>query len=1412
MVLFDPALRHAAEAPVTDLDALSILTVIPKWLPTMDGWDAYWAEFQSAGYNAVHLAPVSERGASDSPYSLRDQLRLAPDLFPPHVGPSDSEREAFAKQTLDRLQAQYGIYGFVDVVWNHTASDSPWLNQHPEAGYNLETAPHLESAYVVDRALIRFSEDHARYGVPGMIRSEQEVQYAVAQFEKQVLPTIKLWEFYALDVAAERARLLKALQASATPVDASQLDAARGAIASLNKAESIERFRTSCVKKEGWSRGCRQLVLDQAVIFCVLHHIASEDDITALLNDVNVAYYREYDDDVKTILVNTANRAKYLRVEPHGPLLGTLSASAPISDTYFTLLTDPAVPERQRMLANNGWIWDADPLINFASASSKAYVRREVIAWGDCVKLRYGNGPEDNPWLWQHQVAYTQKMASLFHGFRIDNCHTTPLHVGAHLLDAARRVNPNLYVFAELFTGNAERDQMFVQELGIHSLIREGMNAKSAEALADHVSKYSAENDVVLATDAHYMTRIAASLGGAVVTPTARNLHCIFMDCTHDNHMPAEEFTPGHSLPHAAVIGMTAAAVGSVLGYDQVFPKLLDLVNEKTRKYPLNAMAMGPARRVMNQVHARACRENYARVSVHARNGFVLIERHNLLTNASFLLVARTQYSRAGLAPAVLSAMDLPELNGHLEFMYAASLDTKQASATGPQTPPGSAPTGYFGVVPMAFAEYPDQCPDWISFSDGRLEITETFNKAGIVLFHITRPANDAIPDADSAAAPLAQAVAALGLEELNIALYRGDGEERDATGMETYDVPGAGRFEYAGMQGLYDAIRRIVKYNDDGHAPLVWNVRNGHWLLDWMHGRLTPYAERWPTIRPYMAWLKGETQRLQTTMSHNLCFMGLARLVMLVTHVLHRRVYALTEQAAAVARGGDYTTLVRACLLTAVQLSGASASAQLARPEFWAAMAGTIPAELTKASLAAGLPHFSGSFMRCWGRDIFIAIPGLFLVPGYYDRARTHLLAFAATVRHGQIPNLLDSGWNCRYNARDAAWWWLQCLQMYCERAPEGLALLGVAVPRRFPGDGGVRTDTGIEPAQAFTTRNTVAEIVYEILERHRRGVHFREYRAGPQLDSSMSHEGFELHIGTDPETGFVYGGSRHNCGTWMDKMGSSEKAGNRGIPATSRHGADVEIVGLSASTLRWITTKVIGHTPHWPWTDVVLPDGATVPLTAWYEQIKSHFEPHFFIPASGPDHTGREDLIRQRTIYKDVVMCKDDPEQEFCFRPNLFVSMYLAPELFDPQHAWQCLQLGRAQLAGPLGARTLTPLHPKYRGYYNNSDDGTDMSVAQGWNYHQGPEWVWVMGAFLRAYWRFGYERQTDSAIRAETQAYVRERLRAYAEFFATIPLYAGLPELTNRDGTFCSGSCPSQAWSTGLILEVLELVRAS
>jgi len=65
-------------------------------------------------------------------------------------------------------------------------------------------------------------------------------------------------------------------------------------------------------------------------------------------------------------------------------------------------------------------------------------------------------------------------MAWIFDGLRLSNCHGTPIPVAQALLDAAREVNPQLYVVAELSMSSSDRDNKYVNELGINSLIKGG--------------------------------------------------------------------------------------------------------------------------------------------------------------------------------------------------------------------------------------------------------------------------------------------------------------------------------------------------------------------------------------------------------------------------------------------------------------------------------------------------------------------------------------------------------------------------------------------------------------------------------------------------------------------------------------------------------------------------------------------------------------------------------------------------------------------------------------------------------------------------------------------------------------------------------------------------------------------------
>jgi len=92
----------------------------------------------------------------------------------------------------------------------------------------------------------------------------------------------------------------------------------------------------------------------------------------------------------------------------------------------------------------------------------------------------------------------------------------------------------------------------------------------------------------------------------------------LFYDCTHDNETPFQKRVAQDSLPTGALVAMCAASTGSVMGYDEIFPRLLDLVGESRLYAPeQDQPGIGNTKAVLNRLHTKMAVEGYTETHVH---------------------------------------------------------------------------------------------------------------------------------------------------------------------------------------------------------------------------------------------------------------------------------------------------------------------------------------------------------------------------------------------------------------------------------------------------------------------------------------------------------------------------------------------------------------------------------------------------------------------------------------------------------------------------------------------------------------------------------------------------------------------------------------------------------------------------
>ena len=321
-------------------------------------------------------------------------------------------------------------------------------------------------------------------------------------------------------------------------------------------------------------------------------------------------------------------------------------------------------------------------------------------------------------------------------------------------------------------------------------------------------------------------------------------------------------------------------------------------------------------------------------------------------------------------------------------------------------------------------------------------------------------------------------------------------------------------------------------------------------------------------------------------------------------------------------------------------------------------------------STILAGYPWFAD-----WGRDTFIALPGLLLCTGRHDEAGRVLRAFAESLRDGLVPNRFNDyeADAAEYNTVDASLWFVHA----------GLAYLDAA-----PTPGSSKVKTGVKrDGHAWLTRamRTVVDA----------------YAAGTTADS---HHGEPIAIRMD-EDGLITAGHGQSQLTWMD-------AAVGDTVFTPRPGKCVEINTLWHSAL-------VGLANHLEPTDPGSADR--------YRALAARVAAAFVATFTRPDQPGLIDHVTPEHAPDPAV------------RPNQIFAASLERSPLPDRLKPGVVDVVRDLLLTPGGLRTLPPDDPDYHPTYGGPQADRDGAYHRGtvWPWLIGPyaEAVLRAGNFSKA-----------------------------------------------------------------------------
>jgi len=196
-----------------------------------------------------------------------------------------------------------------------------------DLGYSPVNSPHLAPALELDTAILDFSATLQKRGLPIQINSAADVDTLMNALTKH-LKSLDFWQYYVLDVKAEREGVKAALSTNkVVPWDGPDVAGKTvvGLFEILRDSGKVTGYHGLAGRFSTKVDGSVAAGFVRAAFLDLGDVDALVDAWIKVVDVLNVSLYEEWNEDTKVALDSIKNRLKYTRLDDHGPKLGPIS-------------------------------------------------------------------------------------------------------------------------------------------------------------------------------------------------------------------------------------------------------------------------------------------------------------------------------------------------------------------------------------------------------------------------------------------------------------------------------------------------------------------------------------------------------------------------------------------------------------------------------------------------------------------------------------------------------------------------------------------------------------------------------------------------------------------------------------------------------------------------------------------------------------------------------------------------------------------------------------------------------------------------------------------------------------------------------------------------------------------------------